>query len=261
MFDTINNFVKANRFAGGGTSYSCQKLKNFEHANACDGLQKLARTTEIPQKNLSGAKPRKTERSRSENWVLTQKMPKLDNIVSGYSRPQISKIHNDIIIEILRLKSLQYQSNSREKESIDVPLQTYDLSRSNVPYTITKTGASIVCVDNRNKNYRRIELKQERRMAVVAEILERNDWRIDFTLTSILTPTLCYRGETVSVPNSLNHITTTSTSSKVGTFAVNEFNTQNQLMKSKIYKKESYVAIPYRRFCRRRSFSVFQQIL
>ena len=172
-------------------------------------------------------------------------MPKFDNIMSDYPGAQIS-----IIKEIPRLKSLQYQSNSREKESIDVPLQTYDLSRSNVPYTITKTGASIVCVDRRNKNYKLRKLKQKRRSFVVKKILEHNDWIIS-------TPMLYYQGEAVSVSNLLNKVTTLNTSSRIGAFAVDEDILLNKSIKSKNYKinRELYELAPHRQFCRRGSFS------
>ena len=257
MFDAINKIVKTSRFAGGGTSSSCQKLKNFEHANACKGLQKLARTTEIPQKNLSGAKPRKTERSRSENRFFDTKKPKLDNIVSGYPRPQISKIHNDIIKEIPRLEYLCYQYDSREKESIDVPIvsRTNGLSRS-IPYTITKTGASIVYVDQKNKNYKLRKLKQKRKSFVVKKILEHNDW-----ITS--TPILYYRGEAVSVFNLLNNVTTLNPSSRIGAFAANEDILLNKSMKFKNNEisRELYAITPHRQFCRWGSFSASFQLI
>ena len=162
------------------------------------------------------------------------------------SNPKISKIYSDIIKEILRLKYLHYCGDSRENESIDASLLTCDLSRSNVPYTIKEQGASIVCVDKRNKNYRHKGLKLKKEKSVVPGILEHSDWRT--SLTFILT--LCYQGEAVNVFNSLNCVTISDSCSRVGTFAVEMFNSPNE----SINYEKPYAGNPHRLFCQGRSF-------
>ena len=139
-------------------------------------------------------------------------------------------------------------------------LKNKDRSRSNIPY---KPKRMSVPIDYENYIYKR-KRKQlnlsgftpKFSYSFMEEILEHNDW-----ITS--TPMLYYQGEAVSVFNLLNNVTTLNTSSRIGTFAVDEYILLSKSMKSKNYEisRELYAITPHRQFCRWGSFSAPFQLI